>query len=411
MKRSDIEQIVRNAYRYGDEEVINLLSKNHRTAGIADDFRNFMSGAGLRGTPVGAQFTSSADFTAFKRSGVGATENIAATDAIISFWRNALNASKIDEIAIPAVKEEPVAGTGSSTTPPVMAKVDYMYNFRPRGYITETDWNDIYNSLNPADYNRRFAFVVPSGQTGLLSLRPYNSLTYADQIESGRSGIEFKSGTTPFTIGDVIIKIESGGVGPDGYIELLKDHLATSPPMDNDDNHADLIEQVGIAMSGASTGTIPGRPTGDRFFSSMLRQTTIGQNRAQGLASTWNYIVGLPQLIQARQNRTPGSALDYKQKMILKSKGDQLQKLLDKTYQYTDTTLQRKTVRLAEINKLSKDNFATVMPLATADLRLVGDCVAFIQQELDKDNSFIRKFIKDTQPGKDLFKGRPNIKL
>ena len=411
MKRKDIEQIIHNAYKYNDQEVINHLSKNQRIAGIMDDFRNMMGGGGFqtKQMPSGYQFATSADFTSFM-SGTGATVNTVAVESIINFWRNALNAVKIDGIEIPAIKDEIVAGTGTSTTPPTTTKVDYLYNFKPRGYVYLSDWNRIWTSLRPADYNQLYALNVSTMTlTGIMNLRPNTSPSFATEIRPGTSNIEFK--VDPFIIGDSILKIESGGSSFPGYIESLKAHLAAHPPMDNDDNHALLIKEIGTAMSAASTGIMGSRPTGDRYFTSMLRQNSIGQDKVQGLASTWNYVVGLPELIQKRQGKAPGGVLEYKQKLILKSKGIELQKLLDKKFEYTDTTGQKQFVRLADVNKLSKDNFTTVMGLAAADLARVGDCVAFIQQELDKDNSPIRKFIKDTDAYSAVFRGKPNIKL
>lgn len=411
MKRKDIEQIIHNAYKYDDQEVINHLSKNQRIAGIMDDFRNMISGGGFqtRQMPSGYQFANSGDFTSFM-SGTGATVNTLAVENIIKFWRDALNAKKIDDIEIPAVKDEIVSGTGTSTTPPTTTKVDYIYNFRPRGYVYLADWNRIWTSLNPADYNQLYALNITTFPlTGIMHLRPNNNPSFANVIDQGASNIVFKR--NPFTIGDSIIKIESGGSGPIGYIEALKRHLAAHPPMDNDDNHALLIQEIGTAMSAATTGLRGRAGAGDKYFTSMLRQTSIGQDKVQGLASTWNYIVGLPELIQKRQGKAPGGILEYKSKLILKSKGIELQKLLDKKFEYTDTTGQKQFVRIADFNKLSKDNFATVMPLARADLLRVGDCVAFIQQELDKDNSRWRKFMKDTDAYSAVFRGKPNIKL
>ena len=416
MKRKDIEQIIHNAYKYNDQEVINHLSKNQRIAGVLDDFRNMMSGGGFqtKQMPSGYQFATSADFTSFM-SGTGASVNTVAVESIINFWRNTLNAVKIDGIEIPAIKDEIVAGTGTSTTPPTTTKVDYLYNFKPRGYVYLSDWNRIWTSLRPTDYNKLYALNVSTLRlNGIMHLRPNTSPSYATEIRSGTSNIEFK--VDPFIIGDSILKIESGGSPFPGYIESLKAHLAAHPPMDNDDNHALLIKEIGTAMSAATTGIMGSsfmgsRPTGDRYFESMLRQTSIGQDKVQGLASTWNYIVGLPELIQKRQGKAPGGVLEYKQKLILKSKGIELQKLLDKKFEYSDTTGQKQFVRIADFNKLSKDNFTTVLGLAAADLARVGDCVAFIQQELDKDNSPIRKFIKDTDAYSAVFRGKPNIKL
>jgi hypothetical protein len=411
LKRKDIEQIIHNAYKYNDQEVINHLSKNQRIANVFDDFRNMRGGYGFqtKQMPSGYQFATSADFTSFM-SGTGATVNTVAVESIINFWRNALNAVKIDGIEIPAIKDEIVAGTGTSTTPPTTTKVDYLYNFKPRGYVYLSDWNRIWTSLRPTDYNKLYALNVSTFRlTGNMNLRPNTSPSYATEIRSGTSNIEFK--VDPFIIGDSILKIESGGSPSLGYIESLKLHLAAHPPMDNDDNHALLIKEIGTAMSAATTGFLGRAGAGNKYFESMLRQTSIGQDRVQGLASTWNYVVGLPELIQKRQGKAPGGVLEYKQKLILKSKGIELQKLLDKKFEYTDTTGQKQFVRLADVNKLSKDNFTTVMGLAAADLARVGDCVAFIQQELDKDNSPIRKFIKDTDAYSAVFRGKPNIKL
>ncbi len=410
MKRKDIEQIIHNAYQYDDQEVINHLSKNQRIAGIMDDFRNMMSGGGFqtKQMPSGYQFATSADFTSFM-SGTGATVNTVAVENIIKFWRDALNAKKIDYIEIPAVKDE-VVGTGASAT---TNKVDYIYKLRPRNYVYLTDWDNIWTPLGGTDYNKAYGldlhtFPLPATT---YTLRPANLPSSFADVNEGRSGIEFKAGPTFLLGGATAIKIESGGSGPDGYIEALKKQLAAHPPMDNDDNHALLIKEIGTTMSAATTGLRGRAGAGDKYFESMLRQTSIGQDKVQGLASTWNYIVGLPELIQKRQGKAPGGVLEYKSKLILKSKGIELQKLLDKKYEYTDTTGQKQFVRIADFNKLSKDNFATVMVLARADLARVGDCVAFIQQELDKENSRWRKFIKDTDAYSAVFRGKPNIKL
>ena len=412
MKRKDIEQIIHNAYKYNDQEVINHLSKNQRIAGVLDDFRNMMSGGGFqtKQMPSGYQFATSADFTSFM-SGTGASVNTVAVESIINFWRDALNAKKIDYIEIPAVKDE-VVGTGASAT---TNKVDYIYKLRPRNYVYYTDWLSIWSSLRPTDYNQAYGLNLTTSPFPITTynLRPANFPQAFVNINQASSGIEFKSGPL-FVLGgsaSAAVKIESGGSGSNGYIEALKLHLAAHPPMDNDDNHALLIKEIGTAMSAATTGFWGRAGAGDDYFTSMLRQNSIGQDKVQGLASTWNYVVGLPELIQKRQGKAPGGVLEYKQKLILKSKGIELQKLLDKKFEYTDTTGQKQFVRIADFNKLSKDNFTTVLGLARADLARVGDCVAFIQQELDKDNSPIRKFIKDTDAYSAVFRGKPNIKL
>jgi len=440
LKRKDIEQIIHNAYQYDDQEVINHLSKNQRIAGIMDDFRNMMSGGGFqtKQMPSGYQFENSADFTTFM--GSAGTVNNAAVDEIIKFWRDSLKASAVRAIPIPALRaereiEKNPDGTikmDTSTTPPRPSVVEidkeYTYQFKPTGYIEISQANAIWTAVHPASYNKTFG-VDPATLSALptftlvnFDLGTDNNPSQFRDVDSGSSTIRFKDplsgpgalGTVPtFATGRTYIKIESGGVGDDGYIEVLKKALAVSAPMDKDDNHALLIKEIGTAMSAATTGIMGRRPTGDRYFTSMLRQNSIGADRVQGLASTWNYIVGLPDLIQKRQGKAPGGILEYKSKLILKSKGIELKKLLDTKYEYTDTTGQKQFVRLADLNKLPKEYYGDVMTHTTAltDLATVGDCVAFIQQELDKDNSPIRKFIKDTDAYSAVFRGKPNIKL
>lgn len=435
MKRKDIEQIIHNAYQYDDQEVINHLSKNQRIAGIADDFRNMMSGGGFqtKQMPSGYQFADSADFATFMAS--PGTVNTAAVDEIIKFWRDSLKNSAVDVIPIPALRAEREFDRNADGTikidpltgDPKVIEIDkeYTYEFKPPGYIDIAQARSIWASIRPTSYNVTFGvdpgtlLFTPVNYNLGSTVRPFAFRN----VDSGTSTIRFKDpsstrgalSTVPtFATGRTYIKIESGGVGPDGYIEELKKALATSSPMDKDDNHALLIQYIGAAMSAAPTGIMSGRrPTGDRYFTSMLRQNSIGTDRVQGLASTWNYIVGLPDLIQKRQGKAPGGILEYKSKLILKSKGIELKKLLDTKYEYTDITFQKQFVRLADLNKLPKEYYGDVIlhTTAVADLARVGDCVAFIQQELDKDNSPIRKFIKDTDAYSAVFRGKPNIKL
>lgn len=436
MKRKDIEQIIHNAYKYNDQEVINHLSKNQRIAGVMDDFWNMMGGGGFqtKQMPSGYQFENSADFTTFM--GSAGTVNTAAVDEIIKFWRDSLKASAVRAIPIPALRaereiEKNADGTikmDTSVSPPKPSVVEidkeYTYQFKPTGYIEISQANAIWAAVHPASYNKTFG-VNPATLTFTsvnFDLGTNNNPSQFQDVDSGSSTIRFKDplsgpgalGTVPtFASGRTYIKIESGSVGDPGYIEILKAALAARAPMDVDDNHADLIQEIGTAMSSATTGIMGSRPTGDRYFTSMLRQNSIGSDRVQGLASTWNYVVGLPALIQKRQGKAPGGVLEYKQKLILKSKGIELQKLLDIKYEYTDTSSQKQFVRLADLNKLPKEYYLDVIGATTAraDLARVGDCVAFIQQELDKDNSPIRKFIKDTDAYSTVFRGKPNIKL
>jgi hypothetical protein len=436
LKRSDIEQIVHNAYRYGDEEVINLLSKNHRTAGIfdgiANDFNNMVSGIGLQRsqTPTGAQFTSSKDFQSFSK-GAGAEANNYAIEGIIKFWADALKANSVTSIPIPALREEREFEKNPDGTikkdslgNPIVAVMDkeYTYQFKPGPYIEESRLKAIWDSLTPESYNKKFG-VDPA----LLPLTPgeydlgtNNSPSVFERVITGKSAIRFKDKTSSvgalvatdkFETGRTFIKIESNGVGDKGYIEVLKEKLATNFPKENDDNHVQIMNVIGMGINDSRTGLFVN--TNARYYDSLLRQTSIGKDKIQGLASTWNYIVGLPDLIQKRQNKTPGGLLEYKQKMILKAKGIELQKLLNKQYDYIDPiTQQKKVVRLSNLNRVPKEDFVVFLPKASIDLKSVGICVAQIQQELDKENSIVRKFIKDVAPEKNPFSpGGSNVKL
>jgi hypothetical protein len=379
-----------------------------------------MSGIGFqtKQTPNGSQFETSGDFRTFM-AGTGATVNTYAVEGIITFWRDALKANAVSAIPIPALREEEEferEADGSikmdPTGNPIKHKIDkeYSYQFKPSGYVPRDKIDSIWSSLISPNYNLDYGFN-PTGlpAPGIYDLNKSDNDTVFQNVSTTGTSIRFKSGPT-YNCGKEYVKIESGGVGPKGFIEFLKDQLATRSPLDNDDNHALIINEIGTAMSAATTGIMGGsRPTGDRHFASMLRQTSIGRDKVQGLASTWNYIVGLPDLIQKRQNKAPGGVLEYKQKMILKSKGIELQKLLSKQYDYMDIMGQKQVVRLAHINKLSKEDFGIVLGLARTDLGLVGKCVAEIQQELDKDNSIVRKYFKDNPI--DPFKGGPRSSI